>query len=127
MFEIKSTRKNETVTLECYYNNILQGNLVYNFETIEANLGIRKYCDTGTGMITLRTAIPETEFSEYNIAKKLCDEIKNKYNLSNIFTPETFGYKSYEAMLASEKFENMSKDELIETIINQENQLKNCY
>jgi hypothetical protein len=133
-FEVKVIEKNNSgIKLECTYNNRLQGNLEMDINKNDLAIGVTDYINIGSGMITLRKAVPETDFSEYNIVKMLCDKFNSIYPDKKI-TPEMFGYKSYETLKLEEiddermiKYKNMSNEELIAEIINLSNKLEKCY
>jgi len=112
--------------IKCFYNNNLQGNIKVINDNV--SLGIKEYVKSGTGALTLRSAVPETEFSEYNIAKVLIDEAKNKNLIPEKYfstvSPEMFGYQSYEAVLIEENYANMSKEELLQIIVDTRLQFK---
>ena len=112
----------DTNCIECYYKDELQGRIVIDLESdVSINLGILEYVGRKTGKLTLRSAIPESKLSDYNIAKCLFDEVKNRGLLDSKYyyklTPEAFGYKSYRAMIAESEYIHMTKDELIDKIV----------
>lgn len=119
----KTINGNNTL-LELFFNDYLQCNLLIDNEDV--SLGVRDYIELGSGVITLRSAVPETQFSEYNTAKILCDYANNLGLTEVPLAPEQFGYKSYIAMRRDEEFDKLSKDELIERIIELEN-ITDCY
>ena len=119
MFKIKTNETKTEYIIECLYNNIMQGSVVVSGDSVSLN--IKEYIDKGNGVITLRSAVPETEFSEYNITKILLDAIKKRglvhYEYFYKLTPENFGYKSYESSEIADRFSYMNKDELIKEIV----------
>lgn len=115
MFDLKLKEN----TIKCMYNNKLQGSITVDNENV--SLGVTEYINIGNRSLTLRSAVPESEFSNYNISKLLLDEAKMNGLISEEYfssmTPETFGYQSYEALLIEENYADMSREELLQEIV----------
>ncbi len=121
MFINKTEETDGHITIRNYYNNTFQGELTVDTQTYECSVGIKswvKKTEDG-GMLTNRDAVPETEFSYYEIIKKLCNAFNNSYSIDKIgvVTPEQFGYKSYRVTVKEEEYSDKTRDELIEELL----------
>ena len=123
-FNIIEKQVEDGILVEVFYKDNKQGELLYNDDQV--SLGIVQYIQTGRGIITLRSFVPESEFSEYNIALQLCNYINDRGGVDEIISPEFFGHRSYRAMRKAEKYENMDRNELIEDTEVYTTLLTNC-
>lgn len=128
MDDLIVTQKTEDdrIILECFFNDILQGNAIIDNDNL--SIGLRQYIENGSGAYTLRSAVPESELSEYNIAVKLLNYIKSNvlipleqhYQL----TPGNFGFKSHTALIIEENYKHMNRDELLNVVADMHLQLE---
>ena len=126
-FDITKSEDKDGTLIEIFFNEHKQGELRHSGDKV--SLGTVQYINAGTGLITLRSAAPETEFSEHNIARLLCEYANNEGidGMDRALTPEFFGFRSYDAMRKAEKYDNMTKDEIIEECLKLEDIVDSGY
>ena len=118
----------DTGTIECYSaGGEFQGRVTVDSES-DVTLGITDYVGKGSGMIILRETIPESELSEYNVVKCLLDSVKDRGLVKDKYlhrlVPEEFGYKSVDDAKRKELYEDMTKDQLINELVDMKLQIE---
>jgi len=118
----------DTNSIKCYNaNGEFQGKITINSNS-EITLGITDYVGKSTGRLTLRSAIPESELSEYNIAKCLLDSVRDRRLVKDEYlsklVPEEFGYKSYRTMIVEDNYKDMTRDQLIDELVDMKLQIE---
>ena len=123
-FNITESVTDKGTLIEIFYADHKQGEIFHDEDRISS--GTVQYIQVGSGMITLRRAVPESELSEYNVTLALCNYVNDHGGVDRILTPEFFGLRSYDAMRKAEKYDGMTKDEVVEECLRLEDTLNYC-